>query len=226
MKHFRIGIVASSIAVLCSLLLAACSPTVNVVSETRNQQTVQQTAVRTEASTETSMAQTATPTRERILTLTPTSSRTNSPTSTPKATRIRSTATRVVVATRTPTRKANTTLNCKRILVGGTGTRLPTIQLSDLLVCRPQARTTLRQIRQNGPFRYGQDDATFQNRERHLPAAPRDTYREYTVITPEESDRGARRFITSGNASRQPADYDTLYFTDDHYDTFWVVKEQ
>lgn len=215
MKHFRVGVSASFTAILCSVLLAACSPSANLASETRAVvptlgQPIVPTAVTITAPT---LGQTAPPTSTRFKTASPTAR----PTSTRMATR---------TATRTATRKASSKLDCTRTLVGGTGSRLPTIQLSDLLTCRPEARTTLRLIRQNGPFRYRQDDATFQNRERHLPAAPRDTYREYTVITPAESDRGARRMISSGDASRQPADYDTLYFTDDHYDTFWVVKEQ
>ena len=40
---------------------------------------------------------------------------------------------------------------------------------------------------------------------------------EYTVITPGSSDRGARRII-AGEAGER-------YYTDDHYDSFYVVVE-
>lgn len=77
-----------------------------------------------------------------------------------------------------------------------------------------EARETLAQIQRGGPFPYGQDGSVFQNRERRLPAAPRGTYREYTVRTPGARDRGARRIITAGSP---PAAY---WYTDDHYRSF------
>jgi guanyl-specific ribonuclease Sa len=94
-----------------------------------------------------------------------------------------------------------------------------------LIRCRPEARNTIRDIQRNGPFEFSRDDITFENRERALPSASRGAYREYTVITPGESDRGARRIVTSGDRNRDPADYQVLYYTDDHYDSFWIVVE-
>ena len=53
-------------------------------------------------------------------------------------------------------------------------------------------------IRQGGPFRYEKDGVVFGNRERLLPPASRGFYREYTVRTPGEKTRGARRIVCEG----------------------------
>lgn len=79
----------------------------------------------------------------------------------------------------------------------------------------PEAIETLRLIEAGGPFPYDQDGATFQNRERILPARPRGYYREYTVETPGSPDRGARRVVTGDDGER--------YYTDDHYGTFRLI---
>jgi len=82
----------------------------------------------------------------------------------------------------------------------------------------PEARDTIQLIEQDGPFPYERDGITFQNREGLLPRKPRGYYREYTVITPDSSDRGARRIIAGEEGE--------LYYTEDHYDSFaWVVPE-
>lgn len=86
---------------------------------------------------------------------------------------------------------------------------LPTIAFSAL---PRQAQDTIRLIDRGGPFPYRQDDGVFQNRERLLPAKASGYYREYTVITPGESDRGARRIIAGAGGE--------LYYTADHYDSF------
>ncbi len=75
-----------------------------------------------------------------------------------------------------------------------------------------QAQDTIRLIDRDGPFPYRQDGAVFQNRERLLPSRPSGYYREYTVVTPGESDRGARRIIAGAGGE--------LYYTADHYDSF------
>lgn len=81
----------------------------------------------------------------------------------------------------------------------------------------PEALETLALIAAGGPFPYDRDGITFQNRERLLPSKPRGYYREYTVITPGENDRGARRIIAGENGE--------LYYTDDHYESFsWIVE--
>lgn len=79
----------------------------------------------------------------------------------------------------------------------------------------PEAHETLALIAAGGPFPYRQDGAVFQNRERLLPDRPMGHYREYTVRTPGEDDRGARRIVTGADGER--------YWTDDHYDSFrWI----
>ena len=55
------------------------------------------------------------------------------------------------------------------------------------------------------------------NREGHLPAQKRGYYREYTVKTPGERTRGARRIIWGKGGE--------FYYTDDHYNHFLRVRE-
>lgn len=116
--------------------------------------------------------------------------------------------------------------DCSGTLVGGVEPKLPTITIADLYRCRPQAKGVVLAIKSNGPFEYDRDDITFENREGALPDATNGTYREYTVETPGSSTRGARRLITSGSRNRQPASYKVMYYTDDHYDTMWLVVEK
>jgi guanyl-specific ribonuclease Sa len=77
-----------------------------------------------------------------------------------------------------------------------------------------EAVDTLRRIRAGGPFQYRQDGGVFHNRERLLPQRPSGYYREYTVDTPGERDRGARRIVAGG---RPPAEF---FYTADHYRSF------
>lgn len=73
--------------------------------------------------------------------------------------------------------------------------------------------TVVRAINAGGPFAYpGKDGTIFGNYERLLPIQPRGYYAEYTVPTPGERSRGARR-IVAGRAAE-------LYYTRDHYTTF------
>ncbi len=81
-----------------------------------------------------------------------------------------------------------------------------------------QASDTLRAIRNGGPFRFPRNDGvTYFNNNRVLPSRRRGYYREYTVVTPGASNRGARRIVTGADGE--------LYYTDDHYDTFVRIKE-
>ncbi len=91
---------------------------------------------------------------------------------------------------------------------------VPTAHLAGL---PEEARQTLRLIKRGGPFPYPRDGVVFQNRENRLPAKPRGYYREYTVPTPGARDRGARRIVAG-----QAEDY---YYTQDHYRTFWKIRE-
>lgn len=138
----------------------------------------------------------------------PTVTRTPKPTRTPRLT-----ATAAVTATRTPkptrTPRATITVAPARKATATPRDGLATIREEDL---PREAHTTLRLIRAGGPFPYRQDGSTFQNREGLLPRRPSGYYREYTVRTPGEDDRGARRIVTGENGE--------LYYTDDHYSSF------
>ncbi|MFF9067399.1 ribonuclease domain-containing protein [Streptomyces sp. NPDC014891] len=89
---------------------------------------------------------------------------------------------------------------------------LPAVRAADL---PPEARRTLDLIARGGPFPYAKDGAVFSNFERLLPREPRGYYREYTVKTPGERDRGARRIVTGREGE--------IYWTDDHYASFREV---
>ncbi|HEY8598078.1 MAG TPA: ribonuclease domain-containing protein [Thermomicrobiales bacterium] len=90
------------------------------------------------------------------------------------------------------------------------------LPLIDFGALPPQARETILLIERGGPFPYDRDGITFGNRERLLPIRTDGYYREYTVITPGSSDRGARRIIAGQGGE--------LYYTDDHYESFKRVK--
>ncbi|MGW8765495.1 ribonuclease domain-containing protein [Streptomyces sp. NPDC055815] len=94
-----------------------------------------------------------------------------------------------------------------------TGTSgLPVVRAAEL---PPEARKTLALIARGGPFPYAKDGTVFSNFERVLPRKERGYYHEYTVKTPGERDRGARRIVTGRNGE--------TYYTDDHYETFREV---
>lgn len=80
-----------------------------------------------------------------------------------------------------------------------------------------EAQRTIALIKRGGPFPYRQDGTVFQNRERLLPIRPRGYYREYTVPTPGEDDRGARRIVAGQGGE--------FYYTEDHYESFVRVIE-
>lgn len=110
----------------------------------------------------------------------------------------------------TPTPPSPTPTPPARRTAGVSG--LPTVRVEQL---PREARRTIQLIDQGGPFPFDQDDTVFQNREGLLPRKARGYYREYTVITPGEDDRGPRRIVAG--------DRGELYYTDDHYDSFREV---
>ena len=89
---------------------------------------------------------------------------------------------------------------------------MPLIAAQDL---PKEGRATLALILKGGPFPYSRDGVTFQNRERILPRQPTGYYREYTVPTPGENDRGARRLVVGREGE--------FFYTDDHYASFFEV---
>lgn len=84
-----------------------------------------------------------------------------------------------------------------------------------------EARETLANIRRGPPFPYERDGVAFGNRERLLPGKPKGYYREYTVRTPGERTRGARRIVCGG----KPTAPDACWYTDDHYQSFSRILE-
>jgi ribonuclease T1 len=91
------------------------------------------------------------------------------------------------------------------------------IQIIAVAKLPPEARDTLRLIKQGGPFPYPRDGVVFGNYEQLLPQQPRGYYREYTVKTPGARNRGARRIVCG-----VPVE---CYYSSDHYRTFQRIKE-
>jgi len=96
---------------------------------------------------------------------------------------------------------------------------MPTVALATL---PEQAQTTYRLVLAGGPFPYDKDGIVFGNREKRLPLAARDHYREYTVKTPGVSNRGARRIVCGGKPPKLP---EACFYTDDHYASFRLIAQ-
>ncbi len=79
-----------------------------------------------------------------------------------------------------------------------------------------EARKTLELIDKGGPYPYSRDGAVFGNFEKLLPRQDRGYYHEFTVKTPGEKDRGARRIVTGKGDER--------YYTEDHYKSFRRIQ--
>ena len=94
-----------------------------------------------------------------------------------------------------------------------------TIALAQLPV---QGQDMMKLIFAGGPFKFDKDGVVFGNRERMLPARNRGFYREYTVKTPGERTRGARRIVCGG---LQPTAPEACYYTDDHYASFRKIAQ-
>jgi ribonuclease T1 len=91
---------------------------------------------------------------------------------------------------------------------------LPVVRLAAL---PPEAGRTVELIDAGGPFpEPDHDGGTFGNREELLPDQPMGYYREYTVPTPGVDHRGARRIVAG--------DGEELYWTDDHYSSFSLIR--
>ena len=92
---------------------------------------------------------------------------------------------------------------------------LPPILVTELPL---EALDTLELIASGGPYPFDRDGLVFQNREALLPDFPRGHYREFTVITPGESTRGARRIVAGADGE--------LYYTADHYNSFREIVNE
>lgn len=84
-----------------------------------------------------------------------------------------------------------------------------------------EAKAVIVLIRKGGPYPYPKDGVVFGNREKILPKQARGYYTEYTVKTPGERTRGARRIVVGG----EPRASTELYYSDDHYQSFKRIRE-
>ena len=101
----------------------------------------------------------------------------------------------------------------------GNAQRAPAPTVAEIAVAQlpKEARETLALIKKGGPYPYAKDGVVFGNREARLPKQKRGYYREFTVKTPGERTRGARRIVAG-----QAGEY---WYTDDHYATFRRIRE-
>lgn len=91
---------------------------------------------------------------------------------------------------------------------------LPVVAITEL---PPEARNTMRAIKQGGSFAFSRDGVVFNNFERVLPEHQRGYYHEYTVATPGVNNRGVRRIVCGPLPE--------CYYSADHYQTFRRIRE-
>ena len=84
-----------------------------------------------------------------------------------------------------------------------------------------EGRDVLARIGSGGPLAYERDGVVFGNREGLLPARPRGYYHEYTVKTPGQRSRGARRIVCGGAI----ASTSECYYSNDHYRSFKRIRQ-
>ncbi|MGH3761176.1 ribonuclease domain-containing protein [Actinophytocola sp.] len=78
-----------------------------------------------------------------------------------------------------------------------------------------EASDTVDLIAAGGPFPYPEDGTVFHNREALLPDCESGYYHEYTVQTPGDPGRGARRIVTGASGEH--------FYTGDHYASFSLI---
>jgi ribonuclease T1 len=103
------------------------------------------------------------------------------------------------------------------VVAKSTSTALPEVSASALPA---EVRKTLTLVSRGGPFPYPRDGIVFGNREKLLPYHKRGYYHEYTVPTPGEHTRGARRIICGGDLGSLAE----CYYSDDHYQSFRRIQ--
>ena len=105
-----------------------------------------------------------------------------------------------------------------RYVLAKTSTAIEEIRIAALPA---EARAALSRIDAGKPLPYERDGVVFGNRERLLPAKPRGYYHEYTVKTPGERTRGARRIVCGGSIASTAE----CYYSDDHYQSFRRIMQ-
>jgi guanyl-specific ribonuclease Sa len=105
--------------------------------------------------------------------------------------------------------------SCPAPKPGTPGASTSKLPLRSLCALPPQAAQTWHLIDTGAKLPYPRDGIVFNNAEKLLPGQTRGYYHEYTVPTPGERTRGARRLITGSGHE--------LYYTGDHYRSFVVV---
>jgi ribonuclease T1 len=99
---------------------------------------------------------------------------------------------------------------------------LPEVGLAQLPI---EARHTLATIKSGGPFAHARDGIVFGNREKRLPTQPYGYYFEYTVPTPGEATRGARRIVAGRGTMGDVRTSGEYWYSDDHYQSFKRIRE-
>jgi ribonuclease T1 len=116
------------------------------------------------------------------------------------------------IACNVDTTSNNNCLSPSNATITSTSPTIPVISIDQLPA---EAQDTIKNIEKGGPFPFPRDGITFSNREGLLPSKPMGYYKEYTVVTPELSNRGPQRIIAGENGE--------MYYTPDHYRTFQQV---
>ena len=97
---------------------------------------------------------------------------------------------------------------------GQDGTSGETIGLEEA----EEIEETLDDVEDGRPYEYAEDGAVFRNDEMLLPDRRRGYYREFTVETAGEDDRGERRLVIGRRGE--------VFYTEDHYESFVPVEPE
>jgi ribonuclease T1 len=77
---------------------------------------------------------------------------------------------------------------------------------------------TLDDVEDGRPYGYEEDGGVFRNDEMLLPDRRRGYYREFTVETSGEDDRGERRLVIGRKGE--------VFYTEDHYESFLPIEPE
>ena len=77
---------------------------------------------------------------------------------------------------------------------------------------------TFDDVEDGRPYGYEEDGGVFRNDEMLLPDRPHGYYREFTVETSGEDDRGERRLVVGRGGE--------VFYTEDHYESFVPIEPE